>query len=538
MPTLTIDGKEITVEPGTKVIEAARRLGIEVPFYCYHPGLSIAGNCRICMVEIEKFPKPQIACNTDCQDGMVVQTDSEKAKETRRHVLEFLLANHPLDCPVCDQAGECWLQDYYMRYGLYDGRFYEQKVKKPKAVPVGPTVMLDAERCILCSRCVRFCDEITKTSELGIVNRGDHSEISIYPGKELNNKYSGNVVDICPVGALTDRDFRFKCRVWYLQKSDSICPGCARGCNIEIHYNLERPHHAAGERVMRLKPRENPEVNQWWICDAGRYGYKFIDHNRIEHPLSRLSAGRTPAEGQPRETEWEQILEEVAEKIKTAAWPIATFVSPQMSNEELYLAKKLFAGAGLKSAPAIFLLSPNPEGDQDDFLIRADKNPNTRGAESLGFSFDQEGISLFLRSCEEKKVAGIVVFGQDLLSRLDPKQVEPALSHLEWSIFIGSNHNLMSERAAYVLPSATYAEKSGTFTNFQGRVQKFNKAFEPLGESWPEWRILQELAKRLELNWAYANEEEIFNELTEKERAFHRLSYEKLGGQGCPVNGK
>ena len=235
MPTLTIDGKPITVEAGTRVIEAARRLGIEVPFYCYHPGLTIPANCRICMVEIEKFPKPQVACYTECQDGMVVRTDTDKIKETRRHILEFLLINHPLDCPVCDQAGECWLQDYYLRYGLYDARFYEEKVKKPKAVPIGPNVMLDAERCILCSRCVRFTDEISKTSELGIVNRGDHSEIAVSPEKELDNPYSGNVVDICPVGALTDRDFRFKCRVWYLQKADSICPGCARGCNIEIH---------------------------------------------------------------------------------------------------------------------------------------------------------------------------------------------------------------------------------------------------------------------------------------------------------------
>jgi NADH-quinone oxidoreductase subunit G len=282
MPKLTIDGKEITVEPGTKVIEAIKRLGIFIPHYCYHPGLSIAGNCRICMVDVEKSPKPQIACNTDCADGMVVRTDTDRAKETRRHVLEFLLINHPLDCPVCDQAGECWLQDYYMRFGLYDARFYEQKVKKPKAVPIGPTVMLDAERCILCSRCVRFSDEITKTSELGIVNRGDHSEIAVHPDKELNNKYSGNVVDICPVGALTDRDFRFKCRVWYLKKADSICPGCARGCNTEIHYNLDRPQHGGGDRVMRLKPREYPEVNQWWMCDAGRYGYKFIDENSIE----------------------------------------------------------------------------------------------------------------------------------------------------------------------------------------------------------------------------------------------------------------
>lgn len=515
MPKLTIDGKEITVEPGTKIIEAARRLGIEIPRYCYHPGLSIAGNCRICMVDIEKSTKPQIACNTDCADGMVVWTDTGKVKETRRHILEFLLVNHPLDCPVCDQAGECWLQDYYMKYGLYDGRFYEEKVKKHKAVPIGPTVMLDAERCILCSRCVRFCDEITKTSELGIVNRGNHSEITIHPDRELNNKYSGNVVDLCPVGALTDRDFRFKCRVWYLQKADSVCPGCARGCNIEIHYNLTRPQHGGGERVMRLKPRENPGVNQWWICDAGRYGYKFIDENRIEKPSTRK--GRA-------DIGWDAILNQAASLIHDAEKPIGVFLSPQLSNEELFLARKLFVEAFKTSSPfQVFLLSPNLEGDQDNFLIRADKNPNSRGAALLGFSYDSEGISVFLKGCEAGKMEGAILFGQDLLSRLEARKVEPALNSLKWTIFIGSNQNLTSESAALVLPSATYAEKNGTFTNFEGRVQRFKKAFEPIGESLAEWMILTELARRLGHSWSYESEEAIYAELAQKVPAFPRL---------------
>ena len=505
MPKLTIDGKEITVEKGTKVIDAALRLGIFIPRYCYHPGLSIAGNCRICMVDIEKSPKTQIACNTDCQDGMVVRTDTEKAKETRRHVLEFLLANHPLDCPVCDQAGECWLQDYYMRFGLYDGRFYEEKVKKQKAVSIGPTVMLDSERCILCSRCVRFSDEITKTSEFGIVNRGDHSEITVHPGRELNNPYSGNVVDICPVGALTDKDFRFKCRVWYLKKTDSVCPGCSRGCNIEIHTNSHRPQHGAGERVMRLKPRENREVNQWWMCDAGRYGYKSIDHNRIETPAVR-------EKNSVKESAWGDILDRVAGEVREAGEKITIFVSPQLSNEELYLVKKLFVGARC----AVF--SPNREGDQDDLLIRADKNPNMKGAELLGFVGENTGA---------RAGDGVIVFGQDL-----------PLETASLSIFIGPNHNLTSEKARYVLPSAAYAEKNGTFTNFQGRVQKFNRALEPLGQSLPEWKILQELANRLGHSWNYQTEEEIFNEMAQKEEAFRGLSYGKIGPGGilCPAS--
>ena len=512
MPTLTIDGKQITVDPGTKIIEAARRLGLFVPYYCYHPGLSIAGNCRICMVEIEKIPRTQIACNTDCADGMVVHTQSDKAKETRRHILEFLLANHPLDCPVCDQAGECWLQDYYMKYGLYDGRFYEQKVKKPKAVSIGPTVMLDAERCILCSRCVRFSDEITKTSELGIVNRGDHSEITVHPDKELNNKYSGNVVDICPVGALTDKDFRFKCRVWYLKKSDSICSGCSRGCNIEIHSNLERPQHGAGERVMRLKPRENSEVNKWWMCDAGRYGYKFIDENRIQKPLLREDPQGA------REIEWDEILNQIAYQIKETKKTIGVLVSPQLSNEELYLARKLFGAEKYQT----LLLSPKPEGDQDDFLIRADKNPNTRGAELLGFR--PASLPTFLAECEAGRVEGAIIFGQDV-----------PVKNLKWSVFIGSNHNLASESATYVLPSATYAEKNGTFTNFEGRAQKFNKAFEPLAGSRPEWMILTELANRLGNAGSYKSEDEIFARLVHEVPAFQGLTYEKIGQGGVLI---
>ena len=237
---------------------------------------------------MEKNPKLQIACNTPVTEGMVVHTKSEKAEDGRRAVLEFLLANHPLDCPVCDQSGECELQNFYMNFGLYDARFREQKVKKKKAVAVGPHVMLDQERCILCSRCVRFTDEITKTGEFGIFNRGDRAELGLYPGQELNNPYSGNVIDVCPVGALTEQDFRFKARVWYLSSAPSVCNGCAQGCNIDVHYVLDRPHLNDGARVMRLKPRYNPDVNQWWMCDEGRFGFHWIDRGRLTtRPRSR-----------------------------------------------------------------------------------------------------------------------------------------------------------------------------------------------------------------------------------------------------------
>ena len=513
MPKLTIDGKEVEVPKGTKVIEAAKQLNIDVPYYCYHPGLSIAGNCRMCLVDIEKTPKLQIACHTECADGMVVKTNTQKVLDTRKHVLEFLLVNHPLDCPVCDQAGECWLQDYYLNYGAYDSRVNENKVKKPKAQKIGPNVMLDAERCILCSRCVRFTDEISKTSELGIVNRGDHSEIQVFPGKELDNPYSGNVVDICPVGALTDRDFRFKVRVWYLEEKDSVCNGCSRGCNIQVHSRRGRLHHAKGERVMRLKPRFNENVNKWWMCDEGRYGYKFVDQNRITVPTKR---GAHSLE----EVAWESVIPEVASHLQLAKGKIGVFLSPQLSNEDLFLARKLFS-EHLK-IENLFLVKPNQDGFQDDFLIRADKNPNSKGAEQIGFKYDNKAVSDFFARCEKGEVEGIVVFGQDLISLGLP------LPFLKWSIFIGSNHNLMSEYASYVLPSAVYMEKDGTFTNFEGRVQRFDRALDPLGESRSEWRILVNLARQLGQHLHFDRAQEIFHELALSVEAFRGLEYEKL----------
>lgn len=526
MPKLTIDGQEIEVPKGTKVIEAAKLVGIDIPFYCYHPGLSVAGNCRMCLVEIEKMPKLQISCHMEAQDGMVVHTKTKKVEETRKHVLEFLLVNHPVDCPVCDQAGECWLQDYYLNYGAYESRVNENKVKKPKAVPVGPTVMLDAERCILCSRCVRFTDEISKTSELGIVNRGDHSEIQVFPGKELDNPYSGNVVDLCPVGALTDKDFRFKVRVWYLKSEETLCNGCSRGCNIQMQYRTRRLHHAEGERVMRLKPRFNEQVNQWWICDEGRYGYKFHDQNRILNPLIRKK-------DDIHEHSWDEMMQKAVQALESAKGKVGVFLSPQLSNEELYLAGKLFRHE-LKIND-IFLLSPKAAGYQDDFLIQADKNPNTKGAAWLGYETKPSQIQNFFGRCDKGEIEGIIVFGQDLLTVSGLHIAEKTLNKLLWSLFIGSNHNLMSEHATFVLPSATYAEKEGTFTNCDGRVQKFNQVFSPLNEARAEWEILCDFAKRLGFHFHYDRTEDIFDEVVMAVEPFKGLSYEKLGSAGSDI---
>jgi NADH-quinone oxidoreductase subunit G len=459
---------------------------------------------------------------------MVVQTTSDNVLKGRQAVLEFLLINHPLDCPVCDQAGECWLQDYYMEYGLYDQRFNEQKVKKSaKAVPIGPHVMLDAERCILCSRCVRFCDEITKTGELGIFNRGDHAEIGLHPGRALDNKYSGCVVDICPVGALTDRDFRFKCRVWYLGSTSSVCPGCSRGCNIEIHANRERawrPHIADGARVMRLKPRYNPQVNQWWMCDAGRYGYRFIDQRRLEHAEVRDA-------GALRQATWEEALAQVAAVLTRlrdaqALDQVGIILSSHLTNEDLYAAKHVFGALGLTR----LAFQRPPPGDHDDVLIEADKSPNAAGARALGLA---EDATRLLEEAARGGLRALFVFTQDLAPLFGEERVQEAARRLELLVFVGPNANRTAEQAHVVLPSAVYAEKDGTFTNSQGRVQRIRAALEPWGEARPEWQILSALAAALALPVSFVDAPSLFAELAQREPAFRGLSYEAIGDQGA-----
>ena len=512
------------------VIQAAEKLGIFIPRYCYHPGLSIAGNCRICLVEVEKNPKLQIACNLPVAEGMVVQTQNSKVNQGREAVLEFLLINHPLDCPVCDQSGECDLQNFYMGYGLYDARFREQKVKKPKAVPVGPTVMLDAERCILCSRCVRFTDEVSKTGEFGIFNRGDQAVVGLYPDKVLDNKYSGNVVDICPVGALTDRDFRFKARVWYLSSAPSVCPGCSQGCNIDIHYVTDRPHLSGGARVMRLKPRYNAEVNQWWICDEGRYGYKFIDQGRLRKVLFR-----------GKEISWEKAIGELSGYLahltpENRKQSIGVIASAQLTTEELFLVRKLFKESlGIAHC---FAQVPTKPGTSDNFLIKADKNPNTMGAALLGLAGNGSPSATELI---EQAVAGRIktlwVFGHDLVALFGEEKVKELAKKLELFVFQGSNENGSSRYAHWVLPSAVFAEKEGTFVNCQGRVQRIVKAFEPLGESKADWQILLELFQGLKIPVSYAHPKEIFAALAQAEPAFSGLTYEKIGLEGMSLRG-
>ncbi|HEX9637525.1 MAG TPA: 2Fe-2S iron-sulfur cluster-binding protein [Acidobacteriota bacterium] len=524
MTKLTIDGRAIEVEQGTRIIEAARQHGIYIPRYCYHPGLSIAGNCRMCLVEVEKAPKLMIACQTVCNDGMVVHTKSEKTKTAQAAILEFLLINHPLDCPVCDQAGECDLQNFYLDFGRYTPTFAEPKVKKRKAYPIGAHVILDSERCVLCSRCVRFCEEITQTHELGIFDRGDHAELMLAPGKTLDNNYSANTIDICPVGALTDRQFRFQVRVWYLRAFRSVCPGCSRGCNIDIHTNPNRPHHADGQRLVRIKPRFNPEVNRWWMCDYGRYSQGWVDAaERLALPLRAQGGAQQPCE-------WSEAIAAAAELLRGAAGQIGVIASAKESNEDLFLAGKLLREhLGAKGATVGGF---DPQAPHDQLLLQADKAPNRAGAVALGWDASAGAERKLLERAARGEIKLLYVVGRDLAAELGKEPVDVALSKAAL-IYQGPLANPTSARAQVVLPSAAFAERDGSFTNSAKRAQLFLEAFPPLGEAKADWEIFQLLAKELGESWDYRSAQEVFVELAKTAPEFAGMTHEILGQHGA-----
>ncbi|NJD63353.1 MAG: 2Fe-2S iron-sulfur cluster binding domain-containing protein [Deltaproteobacteria bacterium] len=524
MPTFLINGISATVSEGTTILQAANEIGVEIPHYCYHPKLPIAGNCRMCLVEVEKFPKLQIACNTVVTEGMVVRTNTEKVKKAVTGVLEFLLIHHPIDCPICDQAGECGLQNYYMKFGLHKSRYaLEDKVHKKKVQDIGGQIVLDAERCILCSRCVRFLREVTGTCEMEFFNRGDHSEISIYPGKPLSNRYTGNLADICPVGALTNKDFRFKCRVWFLRSAPSICTGCANGCNVFADFK--------GDILYRLRPRRNDAVNQTWMCDFGRFEYKKANEARLLTPV--LREGGTPAAAA-----WDSALSATALKFRHAIeshGPESTAViaSPQSSNEELYLAGKL-AREVLRTPH--FGFSSRTAGDRtsDEFLIRADKNPNSKGAQLLGFT--EEGFERTIRAVSEGKVQALLVFGS-VLADLPDGRVAELLSRVSFVAQVGTNDGALSRAAHAVLPSASFAERGGTFTNAAGRVQRFQPGFPPRGRAKNDLEIIAGIASRLGASWSFDGAASVFQAMSAAEAPFAGLSYDSLGDQGQAAGG-
>jgi NADH-quinone oxidoreductase subunit G len=415
-----------------------------------------------------------------------------------------------------------------MEHGLYDPRYNDNKTRRKKAYPIGPYIILDQERCVLCTRCVRFTREISKTSELGVMDRGHRSEIDIFPGVELANPYSGNVADICPVGALTDRDFRFKCRVWFLGRGLSICPGCSRGCNIEIHYNDRFNPRYHNQRVHRLKPRYNEDVNGHWICDEGRYSYHSIDAaNRMKVPQMKQG-------NQFQETSWSRAIQEVAGTLKhvlAAHGPrsVAVLASPQMSNEELYFIRRIFKDH-LKINNIESKVPSNAAVYSDDFLITADKNPNTRGAQL--FLPSGSGSQELLQASIEGNIRFLYIFQQDLMSGHDPAFVTEALAKADCVVFQGSWNNATAALADIQLPAAVYAEKEGTFTNIQGRVQRFHAAVAPLGESLSDLEILNRLALDLDVPLAGTSAAGVLAEIGQTVSAFAGMTWQTVGSKG------
>src|SRR5262245_42902018 len=463
MPKLTIDGKAVEVAKGTTIIQAARDAGIEVPHYCWHPGLSVAGNCRICLVEVEGQGPLQIACNTQCADNMVVKTKSEKAKAGQEDVMELLLINHPLDCPICDQAGECKLQEYSFRIGGDRSAFDFEKVHKEKHVAWSDKVTFDGERCILCTRCVRFCSEVAQKDELDIVNRGDRNTIAVAAGKQLENDYQMNVIDVCPVGALTSTDFRFKSRVWFLENANTVCSGCSRGCNVVAG--------ARWGRILRLIPRENQAVNKWWMCDEGRFTYKPVFSD------DRLGAPMVRKDGALVEVGWEEALAAAAQGLAKAGSNLFALVSPRLTNEELWQARKLLDALG----------ATHPDVRQrafarDDLLRTGDGNPNTAGAKIFGFAPTAPS-----NGAAKPTWTGAAVFGDDVD---DVPGAVDRLAALPFVLFVGTHETETMRRAHVVLPGLTPYEKDGSFVNVTGRVQRLMPAVRAPGDAWPDWKIL------------------------------------------------
>ena len=467
-----INGLAIQVEKGTTVIQAFKKLEEKICHYCWHPGLSIAGVCRLCMIEIEGNPKLQIACNTQVQEGMKVSNKSQKVKTAVRWGLEYHLINHPLDCPICDQAGECELQNQYMEFGSYDSSMSTNKVKKRKVVDLGSKIVLDTERCILCSRCVRFTDEVTQTKELGIFNRGDRSEIGCFEDKPLNNDYALNTVDICPVGALTSKSFRFKQRVWYLKTAESICTGCSTGCNIYVDHNEEG--------VWRVRPRYNEKINGHWMCDKGRYLIE--DRNRKK----RMGMALQAEGGAWNFLGTKSALEKVKRLMPKTDKKTHFVLTAQYSNEEYELLSKEFP-------KAVFYHWSN-EGhfpEFDKILLREDRNSNSKGLKKFfpkikSLKELEEALEVSQKNSAQKNLTVEMLFilaPENIAFYPDLEFQTQVFSKAKALVWLGlvKNNVLEAKDNFFQIPMKSSFEKTGTYINHQGLEQKIKKirAFNP-----------------------------------------------------------
>lgn len=550
MPTFFLDGKELEFKPGQTIIQAAKDAGIDIPHFCWHPSLSVAGNCRICLVEVEKAPKGMIACATQATEGMVVYANSPKAVGMRNAVMEFLLINHPLDCPICDEAGECKLQDYAYKYSIGKSRFDEVKNHKDKRVELGPNVMFDQERCISCSRCIRYCEEVVGEPQLTFVNRGEKVTIETFPGKQLDNPYSMNVIELCPVGALTSREFRFRARVWDMSHTNSICTGCSRGCNDEIWVR--------DNVIKRLTPRENMDVNQYWMCDYGRLNtFKFVNDEttRVNGPVMREEG--IVAEGNGlKPCEWDDAIARVISEIKNYRGDEIAFIASAYSSLEDNFVLKRLANEVVGTENIAYL--PHIEGDDDKLLLRADKTPNAAGLELLGI---KPIDTAFIEKILSKKVKMVYILN-DSLGRLE--RTEDIAKAIEVAVLQISNYYENSHKATVILPASSYAEINGTFVNFQNRVQRVRPAVATLeqerlpgefsvsrldkfgshNDKWtkgtrfnarPAWKVLSQIAHVFGTSFNYDNTEDVFDDIAAKVPAFAGMTYESIGDQGMFV---
>ncbi len=525
MANITIDGVQYEVKDGRTILQALDDLGllmngVDVPHYCWHPKLSIDGSCRLCQVEIKGQPKLQIACNTPVADGMEITTANERVKKAREGVMELLLVNHPLDCPICDQAGECKLQDYAYEYGVAHARTKEPRRALKKRVDLGPTITFDQERCILCRRCVRFTREISKTSELTVNGRGDRSVIETFPGFPLDNDYSMNVADICPVGALTTKDFRFKIRVWFLDDKPGVCTGCANGCNVHLG--------VANNQVYRYVPRRNDAVNETWMCDEGRMSYKQIGApDRVQEALVRSAVGGLVS------TKLEGAIAAAATKLRAAtsggAGVVAALASAHATNEDLFVLRRFCEALGTETMGVAV-----PIGRADELLIKAEKAANGAGARALGFKDAQSVVD----RVKAGAVRALIVLGHDALAALGG---ETALAGLDCVILLDSHHSPLERAAHVVFPARVAAEKRGTITNHAGRVQRLVPAIEPAFDAFSEGEVLMRLGQALGLA-GFApgvsfNAREVSRAIGQAVPAFAGCDYDAVGDEGRLLGG-
>jgi NADH-quinone oxidoreductase subunit G len=508
MVNLTVEGRAVAVPEGTSILEAAKHAGVLIPHYCYHPGLPVAGVCRMCLVEVEKAPKLAPACATNVAEGQVVHVRTEKALESRKGVLEFLLINHPLDCPICDQSGECELQDYVFQEGRKESRYVEPKRFNPVEDFGGDTVYVP-NRCILCTRCVRFMEDVAQDPVLNVSERGDRAYIGKFEGRDLTHPWSGNVVDLCPVGALLSKDSLNKARAWELDRSASICTGCSQGCNITIE--------SRDNMVIRIKPRPNTDVNQYFICDHGRLNYRWINRqDRLQQPMVQRGGALAPVE-------WEQAMESAAALLRGRK--VHVIASPRLSNEALFLLGRIVAHAGGRGLFRAETGEEAPLAGVADLALRAERAPNCRGAELHGFTRVADvtqGLS----------PGDVVLVADDDLAGVERGAFAAAAALIN----ISTTSPEAAKECDVSLPISNNTEEEGTFTNLRGRVQRFLQARAAPGQARPSWFVLADLVGALGEPGDYLLPSQVFDAMALSAPAFSGMSYDSLALRGMPLS--